>query len=555
MSAIPALTPDECYLAAILDDPSGIELAEFCWVDEESYDGCFRLWDFQWMWFRCEETFQIDWCGRSLGKSTGIIMRAFAFPFNFAGAEMLITAPQLNHLRPVTDKIENLFLQTRLGFAMLPKQRGNGINHQPQFQAHFINNARIISRLPSLSGQGMKGMHPLVVESDEMQDFPPNGWTEIIETMKAASKGAQWRAHGVSRGVRDKYYAYTMRLDPDMPFYVHRYMAMHRPTWSVAERKSKIAQYNGTDADVDYRRNIYGDHGDATNPVFVLARLMECVRIAQDKWAVDYNENVYSCLKITDELVRRAGQIEPFLSIPANHLDDVYYSYWGGMDCGFTKDPSELLIFGEIEPKKGAPPMLRLLLRIHMQRIAATDQAQVVRWAFEQYGKRLRSFTFDKSGNGLPLWQELDPASAGATRQNWKTPDHIINRVKGYNFSQKVAVEFDDRALTGDEKPEDAVIKKNIVDYATDELRKLVDARPGRMELPNDRELLSEFQGQEIQYTRDEGSAAGITRRYTGGSFHTLDAAKMMIAGRNLDAIEKALKTPIQTPVLDRFGF
>ncbi|HEY5051207.1 MAG TPA: hypothetical protein VII50_09930, partial [Acidothermaceae bacterium] len=137
-----------------------------------------------------------------------------------------------------------------------------------------------------------------------------------------------------------------------------------------------------------------------------------------------------------------------------------------------------------------------------------------------------------------------------------RTPEHIINRIRGYGFSQKVAVEFDDRPLERDEKPEDAVIKKNVVDYSTDELRKLVDSRPPQLELPNDRELLTEFQGQEIQYTRDEGSAAGITRRYggVGGSFHTLDAAKMMIAGRNLDAITQTLKGAPQTPVLDRFG-
>lgn len=563
MSAIPQLTEEECYLAAILDDPSGIELAEFTWVDDEQPDGCFRLWDFQWSWFRCEETHQIDWCGRSLGKSTGIIMRAFAFPFNFPGAEMLITAPELNHLRPVTDKIEHLLLSTRLGREMLPRRRGNGINHQPQFQAHFMNNCRIISRLPQTTGKGVKGMHPLVIESDEMQDFPPDGWIELIETMKTASKGAQWRAHGVSRGVRDKYYAYTMKLDPNMPFYVHRYMAMHRPSWSAKERISKIATYGGTDDNVDYRRNIYGDHGDSTNPVFVLARLMSCVRIAEDEWATVYNDDIYNLIKINDELVRRAGSIESFVQIPGSHLGEEYYSYWGGMDVGFTRDPSELLIYGELTPKRGAKPLLRLLTRLHMQRVSAADQATVVRAVFEAYGTRLRSVAFDRSGNGLPLWQEMDPVSAGTSRENWKTPAHIINRVKGYGFSQKIPVDFDDRPLADKEKPEDAVIMKNIVDYATDELRKLVDSRPPQIELPNDRELLTEFQGQEIQYVREEGSASirrgnsasGITKRYGGGSFHTLDASKMMIAARNLHALEIALKKPTWQPIMDRFGY
>lgn len=157
MSAIPVLTEEEKYLAAIFDDPSGIELAELLWTDEEQPDRCFRVWDFQLSWYHNEETYQIDLAGRSLGKSMGIMMRAFAFPFNYPGAEMLITAPELNHLRPVTDKIENMIYANRLTRELLPSQRGNGINHQPQFQVRFINNARIISRLPNRDGRGVKG--------------------------------------------------------------------------------------------------------------------------------------------------------------------------------------------------------------------------------------------------------------------------------------------------------------------------------------------------------------------------------------------------------------
>lgn len=150
------LDDEEKYLAAMMDDPSGIELAEFLWVDEEQPDRCFRVWDFQWTWYHNESIFQIDQAGRSLGKSVGIQMRGFAFPFCFPGQEMLITAPELNHLRPVTDKIENLFLSVRMAREMLPRTKGAGINHQPQFQARFINGARIISRLPNRDGKGVK---------------------------------------------------------------------------------------------------------------------------------------------------------------------------------------------------------------------------------------------------------------------------------------------------------------------------------------------------------------------------------------------------------------
>lgn len=549
------LSDEEAYLAAILMDDSGVDLAEFSWIDEEQPDSCYRLWPFQWPLYRKKDTYQIDYLGRSLGKSQGLIMRANAFVFNYPGAEMLITAPELNHLRPVTDKIEHHILSHRLTREMLPKQRGNGINHQPQFQCHFINNARIISRLPNRDGRGVKGMHPLKIEMDEGQDFPDNGWTELTETMKAASPGAQWRVHGVSRGVRDRYYRYTMSQDPDIPFYVHRYMAMHRPSWSDEERRAKIAVYGGTEDNVDYRRNIYGEHGDASATLFVLHRLMACVRVQENAWATEYNDSVYAQIKINDELLQSSGApIETFLQLPANHLDEKYFSYWVGMDVGYTRDPSEILVFGEFEPKKGAASAMRLLARIHLMRVSAADQAAAIRHIFEFYGARLRRFSMDKTGNGLPLWQELDPEAVGTHVDNRRTPEHISRRIKGYGFSQKVAVEFDDRELVDKEKPEDALIEKNVVSFAADELRKYVDN--GRIELPYDAELLSEWQGQEVQYVRDEGSAAGIKTRLTGGSLHTLDAAFMCFAGKELMHIEEVLATrPSNAPILARFGF
>lgn len=555
MAAIPQLDEDEKYLAAIFDDPSGIELAELTWVDEEQPDRCFRVWDFQWPLYQCQEVYQIDQMGRSLGKSVGIIMRAYAFPFHYPGAEMLITAPELNHLRPITDKVENLFITTRLGREMLPRVKGMGINHQPQFQARFGNNSRIISRLPNRDGKGVKGMHPLVIEMDEAQDYPEAGWVEIIETMKSGSVGAQWRVHGVSRGVRDTYYKMTTGENPDLPFFVHRYMAPHRPSWSTAERRSKIAMYGGTEENPDYRRNIFGEHGDAHNPLFVLARLMGCVRINESAWASKYNDDVYCKVKINDELHRRSGlPIEAFLNdIPTTHLDPVYTSYWAGMDVGYTSDPSEILVWGIVAhggKSDGSrlgqlrPDLHRQLLRVQMQRISARDQADVIKAVFGFYGSRLRRFGMDKTGNGLPLFQFLreDPKAAAM-----KLPE----RLAGYGFSEKLPVEFDDRTPEGRETAEDLIITRNVVDFASDELRKLVDA--GTLELPYDVDQLTEFQGQSVAVVKDMGSAAGIRRKYAGGSCHTLDAARMLIAAKQLEAIEAALHHPRHGPVFEAF--
>jgi len=73
MVAVPDLTEEECYLLAILQDQSGIDAAELCWVDESSPDSLFRCYDYQVAWFRDDSKFQIDQSGRSLGKALDVL--------------------------------------------------------------------------------------------------------------------------------------------------------------------------------------------------------------------------------------------------------------------------------------------------------------------------------------------------------------------------------------------------------------------------------------------------------------------------------------------------
>src|SRR5437868_7810144 len=115
-------------------------------------------------------------------------------------------------------------------------------------------------------------MHPRKLEIDEGQDYPLSGWIELMETLKYGDENSTWRIHGVSRGVRDKYY---QLCQPESGYYVHRLTGMHRPDWTQEERKAK-AEYYGSRNHPDYRRNVLGLHGDALSPLFVLSRLMQC---------------------------------------------------------------------------------------------------------------------------------------------------------------------------------------------------------------------------------------------------------------------------------------
>lgn len=519
MAAVDMLEEDECYLYAILTDPSGLDLAELVWTEPENDDYCWRAWAFQWKWFRDTSPMQIDQGSRSIGKSLSIKLRAFAFPFLHPGQEMAITAPEGNHLSAITGLIETTYMNNRLGREMLPRGRNQGITHRP-FEMNFINGSRIMGRIPQRDGRGVKGIHPLWLELDEGQDYPGPGWVEVIETLKRGSEGAVWRAHGVTRGVRDHFYKFTQ---PGSGWAIHHIPAMWRPTWSAAEREEKIESYGSRDHP-DYRRNVLGLHGDATNPLFVLHRLMRCVDLDDTS---DYNTKVFQYFKMSDEKVadRGAGEIVPLLDFNAAHRV-LFKKFWAGMDVGYTNHPSEILIFGEERAKPKDPATLRLVCRIHMDRISHGQQVAAITHVMDFYSC---SLSLDKTGLGLPLFQDIQE----------RRPD-LVNEIKGYNFSSKILVDFDQSVEVDEfygDPVKEAAIERNVLEYSSDKLREFVDAE--RIKLPWDRDLIGEFQGQTWSYDKSGMDMYGRRKSYNKGSFHALDACKMAVLGFVQHGIEE----------------
>jgi hypothetical protein len=537
MSALADLTLEERYLFAILQDHSGIDIAEFCWTDETSKDSVFRCWDYQYPWYRTKAKFQIDQCGRAIGKSVGIQMRAFAFPFTNPGEEMLITAPELIHLDPVTKNIEDRITSVRLGREFLKRDgTSKGFKHRP-FEATFRNGASILGRIPQKDGKGVKGMHPKKLEMDEAQDYPEPGWVELGETLKYGEEDATWRAHGVSRGVRDRYYKQTQ---PESGWRVHRYTAMHRPDWTKEEREAKAELYGSRDHP-DYRRNILGLHGDASSALFVLTRLMACVDQNPES---DYNAAEYYHVRINDEKLRESGlPIEALLDFPQRHKK--YTRFWVGMDVGMTNHPSEILVFAEDYPQSRAggrkdtlPDMrLKCLARIHLERISSPDQRRVLAKIHEFY--RPEAIAMDRTGLGLPIYQEI-MEGGGA----------FASSMRAYNFSEKIVIGYEDVDEEVYDPDDLEEIKANVLEYSSDMLRTLVDQR--QVLLPWDIDMIREFQGQTYVINKSSTDPYG-KKQFNKGKFHALDAARMAILGHLQERIDAMRLVAYDEPVLDMF--
>lgn len=90
-------------------------------------------------------------------NSVSVGWDAMAFIFNFTGQDMLITAPELSHLSPLAEKVEDIFNQYWLLGEMRLQNQNKGVKRQPHWEMSFANGNKIVSRLPQRDGKGVKG--------------------------------------------------------------------------------------------------------------------------------------------------------------------------------------------------------------------------------------------------------------------------------------------------------------------------------------------------------------------------------------------------------------
>lgn len=461
-------------------------------------------------------------------------------------------------------------------------------------------------------------LYDLTVEEDETfladgfivhnsQDLSDSTWNELPEVLRTDIDDVKWLVHGVSKGVRDKFY--DLSFNPDWT--VHRLTGMHRPDWTPEMNRAKLQLYGGHEDSEEYRRNVLGAHGEEMNRIFHLKRFMACT---DDFDGSDYNEVEYFKRHITDvEVIERAGQrhstadildssdqqiraLMELLPFPDDHL--VKYPrgvFWAGMDVGLVGDPSEIVVAVEYEPSaeersRDAAQLiavpdrgltrLKVLARIRLKMLPNPLQVEVVMAVIDHY--RPKAFSMDGTGIGLPLWHDLQQRAGRAKFVSMiPAPDATerekldfyaaqaraaatFTAIKSFNFSSKVLVAFDDdeakvEALGPNPSVEDMIDKLGIFryakDWATDVLRNdLVDQR--RIMFPHDVELSTQMNGQSWGHSQEPMDAYGNRRRnFSSGEFHILDAMRMLALGWKqqwADSVQ-AMKETKRRPVLDRF--
>lgn len=535
-------------LLAMLADP--VYGPELCWDDPENveYEYCYRVRDYQYPIFRMEPGYGGAACSRKVGKTESIKARGFTHGFRRLRENLLVTAPELIHLLPLADAIEDRIRDCRLTREFLDTRGGKtGFTHRP-FGVAFKDGTKIVGRIPKQTGTGVKGQHQPDLMIDEAQDYPAAGWTEIHETVNKNRVNAygevdfNYHFYGVHSGARDS--GFFKRVEggetgQKAAFYVVKITALMRPDWNEAQKNAAKAAYGSTDSP-DYRRNILGEAGAPATAYFVRARLVACMD--QDRES-RYNELEYVFQRLRFEDVEAGG-------VPPQDLIDlppIVGPTYGGMDLGLSESPTMITLFADDKVKK--EPRLKMIRRYQLDRFRPRQIRAVLYAVATALGPNLKTFGMDITGLGFPIWQDLEDDEAA--------PKHLIDVTRGYFFNSKVPVAVEDQFINSDaagnlkdqfgnfvqkeRNPETGeeryVTYMPFIEASTRFIREDIDS--GLMMLPFDPEVSKDMFGETDQRVRRVATKTG--RDKPQNAFHILDSMRAMEMARKSVIIEQKL--------------
>jgi hypothetical protein len=268
--------------------------------------------------------------------------------------------------------------------------------------------------------------------------------------------------------------------------------------------------------------------------LFVMNRLARCIDLNKSS---EYNEQLYTSIYIrAEQLEDYGGGIADLIPVPPAHKQE-WKTFWIGADIGFTQDPTEILVFGE-STAKDKESILTLLMRVNLVRIRHQDQSEAMAHLIMKYNPG--ALAMDSTGVGLPLFQDLQDRFPSLAKQ-----------VRGYNFSQKLIVDFDNTIEIDpdiDDEIEKTKIVKNVLEHSSDVLRDLVDGF--RLRLPDDDDVINSFKGETFSAQKKITDLYGRRKFRNSSKSHILDAARMMAMGWAQAKIEPLLnqkKEPDET--------
>ncbi len=481
---------DKEKIMAIISDP--VKWAEFYLKNRNCKSR--KYWKHQREDLRCQDEYIVHQDGRETGKSVSLVTHVLHYAFITMGGSALIVAPYQGHLDTLIDELEFQLENVEDLMASIAKTKTGNLKiiRKPYYRIEFSNGTVLHFRSAGPDGKAVRSLHVMRLYVDEAAYIPDRAWKAL--RMCLLPKG-KMRIYSTPNGVRDTYY---YKLTTKIPGWTKfHWPSWISPLWSKKRERELLEFYGGRD-NPDWQHEIAGEHGRPAYNVFNAEQFMRCLIDIQDYWKIVITSEAFDSCNCEEEIQNRVSDI---LNLPK--CKGIYYL---GADLGYTADPSEIVLFEEIDG------VLRLKLRVHTEHVSYPILADII--ATMDMAYKPEALGIDNGGNGMAVVQEL------LTLDKFRAND-LRERLYGIDFGGMTTVGYN-----GD-KP----LKKRTKEYMTSLINSALSRK--KVEFPSDD---IELEDQFISHTYNV-TANGII--YRKGRDHIIDAVRVAFMARDMERLNE----------------
>jgi hypothetical protein len=404
--------------------------------------------------------------GRDVGKTAEIeIMAAWAMASR-PDSEMLIATQCDNHLFPLMQRVVRRFETT-------PDFAGDliEVKRSPSWFLRFKNNFVLWGRIAGPHGMNFQGLHVDWQIVDEAQEMTESAWGELYQALNGG--GRRW-VYGVPNGLRNTFYRMTQMHEAEQ----YNWPSSLNPEFS-REKDAELTLLYGGKNSPGYNHRVLGQHGSPAHAVFDLDDYLACVDEGLDVHDISLGEG---------------ESFEP-PGLPEG-------AYYMGCDLGYSRDPSEFVVF------RAEPPHFANALRLHLEGVNYARQQEIISALDEAY--RFRRIGIDAGNNGRAVAHNLM-----AQGDDW--------------CAKVVAIEFGGTVELGplpDGRPDRRPAKTFMTDLLLRQMRDRTIVFP----------RLPDRESQYASHTYSTGAMGHIV--YEKGNDHIIDADRCAALVHHLDSTQ-----------------
>jgi len=517
----------------------------------------YSFWDYQEQSARSWQQDVIHQDGAEVGKTREITALTLwgmctGFGYTIKNPSILIAAPQQTHLDEIIMDIEK-----HVGEGDAQEKVKPVINQfwlKPKKHPHTMFKFKsptctpgqvglVYFRPAGHDGEAFRGVHVsalgLFDESAKIKNKVC--WSEFFRALKP---GAKTRIYSVPDGDNTtNYYSMSKSAIEDLPngepgrrlFHWPKTL-MPAPFWDDDRKNKFIRDFNGKNTG-GYQRNVLGLHGQQENPVWpwelINANVQHvpeyrCIKVRIDKATDTANIEAYRVSEPRidksahtefladreDDLVDlgnrdNATRQEAILNLLREFIEPIDNAVlWGGADLGFSKDPTEIMVWREVGHE------MRRILRIQLMGVDYPTQCDFI-------------YCIDKLFNFNAQWG-VDFGNAGTTVVQILQDDerydegNYSERLTGFLFGS--ALDAIDESGAALEQENDKGDFKSIRMPAKELATNLITMRMqnNAFVTPADSDILNHYQN----HTAKEGAR---NRIFSKKDDHTIDADRVMM--------------------------